>query len=116
MGVADTADTAVDVTVSRKPVAASKFDKQKTTLGHVKNNGRHNSTESNTSIGEGCPICNEPADGCKLKCDIFKQHIHDQCSGLESGTVMALLNIIDSTGRTCMNCRSDCEDHKSKVN
>jgi len=149
------ADTAVDVTVSRKPVAASKLGKQKATPGHVKNNGRHNSTESNTSIGEGtsldttvnssndsdifmttkttsttamstgitadnynnyCPICNEPAEGCKLKCDICKEHIHDHCSGLESGTVRALLNIIHSRGWTCMNCRSGCEDHKSKVN
>jgi len=46
---------------------------------------------TNTTIGaddtvesqDYCPICNEPVDGCELRCDICKQCIHDHCSGLQ---------------------------------
>ena len=78
---------------------------------------------TNTTIGaddtvesqDYCPICNEPADGCELRCDICKQCIHDHCSGLQRETVTVLLSIIQQTGWTCINCRSDCKDSHSKI-
>jgi len=68
VGVADTADIAVDVTVPRKPVATSKSDNVK--LVHAKNDGRHDSTESASSTGEG--ILFDTTDKNSLKdCDTF---------------------------------------------
>ena len=56
-----------------------------------------------------CPLCDESVESSdsSLKCDICDCLVHHRCTGLDFDVFTKLLDIVQMTGWSCLNCRGE---------